>query len=186
MTLPDLLLPTYAQMLRALSSWLEKAGAGREDGGDGLLTARLAPDMFPLATQVRFACVQAYEGVARLRDAPLPDAVQTLLAEGRGAGDAPGTLADAQARIAETIAMVEGAAGAMPAVDPARAIAHALPQGMIFDLSAEQYARDWAIPQFYFHVMTAYAILRAEGAALGKADYVAHMFAYLRPGTMPG
>ena len=73
-----------------------------------------------------------------------------------------------------------------PAVDPARAIAHALPQGMIFDLSAEQYARDWAIPQFYFHVMTAYAILRAEGAALGKADYVAHMFAYLRPGTMPG
>lgn len=133
MTLPDLLLPTYAQMLRALSAWLEKAGAAREDGGDGLLTARLAPDMFPLATQVRFACVQAYEGVA-----------------------------------------------------PARAIAHALPQGMIFDLSAEQYARDWAIPQFYFHVMTAYAILRAEGAALGKADYVAHMFAYLRPGTMPG
>ena len=40
MTLPDLLLPTYAQMLRALSAWLEKAGAGREDGGDGLLTAR--------------------------------------------------------------------------------------------------------------------------------------------------
>lgn len=85
-----------------------KGGRGREDGGEGLLTARLAPDMFPLATQVRFACVQAYEGVARLRDAPLPDAVQTLLAEGRGAAEAPGTLADAQARIAETIAMVEG------------------------------------------------------------------------------
>ncbi len=58
--------------------------------------------------------MQAYEGVARLRDAPLPDAVQTLLAEGRGAAEAPGTLADAQARIAETIAMVEGAAGTMP------------------------------------------------------------------------
>lgn len=186
MILPDLLLPTYTQMLRALSAWLEKAGAGREDGGEALLTARLAPDMFPLATQLRFACVQAYEGVARLRDEPLPDVVQTLLAEGRSAAEAPGTLADARARIAETIAMVEGAGGTMSAVDPARAIAHALPQGMIFDLSAEQYARDWAIPQFYFHVMTAYAILRAEGAALGKADYVAHMFAYLRPGTMPG
>lgn len=57
--------------------------------------------------------------------------------------------------------------------------------GMVFDLTAEQYARDWALPQFYFHVMIAYGILRAEGIDLGKADYIAHMFAYLRPGTMP-
>ena len=57
--------------------------------------------------------------------------------------------------------------------------------GMVFDLTAEQYVRDWALPQFYFHLMTAYAILRAEGIELGKADYVAHMFAYLRPGTRP-
>ena len=57
--------------------------------------------------------------------------------------------------------------------------------GMIFDFSAEQYVRDWALPQFYFHVMTAYAILRAQGVALGKADYVTHMFGYVRPGTMP-
>ena len=62
---------------------------------------------------------------------------------------------------------------------------HALPMGMIFDLTAEQYVRDWALPQFYFYVMTAYAILRAAGIDLGKADFVAHMFAYLRPGTMP-
>ena len=54
---------------------------------------------------------------------------------------------------------------------------------MTFDLTAEQYARDWALPQFYFHVMTAYAILRAQGVALGKADYITHMFAYLRPST---
>jgi len=183
MMLPDLLLPTYTQMLRALSAWLDKATGAP---GDDVLSARLAPDMFPLATQVRFACVQAYEGVARLRDEPLPDAVQVLLEEGRGAGEAPGTIAAAQARVAETIAMVEAAGGTMPAVDPARPIAHALPQGMIFDLGAGQYARDWAIPQFYFHVMTAYAILRAQGVPLGKADYVAHMFAYLRPGTAPG
>ena len=44
---------------------------------------------------------------------------------------------------------------------------------MIFDLSAEQYVRDWALPQFYFHLMIAYAVLRAQGVALGKADYVA-------------
>jgi hypothetical protein len=70
-------------------------------------------------------------------------------------------------------------------VDPATPIAHTLPQGLAFDLTAEQYVRDWALPQFYFHVVTAYAILRAHGIELGKADYVAHMFAYLRPGTRP-
>lgn len=81
--------------------------------------------------------------------------------------------------------MVEAAAKNAPALDAATPIAHALPQGMVFDLIAEQYARDWAIPQFYFHLMPAYAILRAQGVELGKTDYVAHMFAYLRPGTLP-
>ena len=69
--------------------------------------------------------------------------------------------------------------------DPDRPIAHALPAGMIFDLTADRYARDWTLPQFYFHLMIAYAILRSEGVDLGKVDYVPHMFAYLRPGTMP-
>ena len=55
--------------------------------------------------------------------------------------------------------------------------------GLAFDLNGELYARDWAIAQFYFHVMTAYAILRSQGIQIGKADYVAHMFAYLRPQT---
>jgi hypothetical protein len=48
-------------------------------------------------------------------------------------------------------------------------------------VAAEQYVRDWALPQFYFHVMTAYAIMRAKAVELAKADYVAHMFSYLRP-----
>ena len=183
-TLPGLLIPSYLQMLRALSNWLAKAEAQRPGGADALLSARLAPDMFPLATQVRFACVQAQEGVFRLQGQPFPKSLEALLDEGRNAGEHPGTIADAQARIEETLALVEAAAAAMPEVDPAAPIAHALPAGMIFDLTAEQYARDWALPQFYFHVMIAYAILRAEGVDLGKADYVAHMFAYLRPGTL--
>ena len=186
MTLPDFLTPTYLQMLRALSTWLDKAEAQTPPAqAKALLTARLAPDMFPLSTQIRFACVQAHEGIARLRQQPLPAAATTLLDEGRIAAEHPGSLAEARARIAETVAAVEQAAATMPAIDPATPIAHALPQGMIFDLTAEQYARDWTLPQFYFHLMTAYAILRAEGIQLGKADYVAHMFPYLRPGTLP-
>jgi uncharacterized protein len=134
-----------------------------------------------LATQVRFACVQALEGVFRLQGEAFPPSHETLLAEGREGGDRPGTIAGAKLRIAETLAIVEAAAAKAVAIDPARPIEHALPNGMIFDLTAEGYARDWALPQFYFHLMTAYAILRAQGVELGKADYVAHMFAYLRP-----
>ncbi len=187
MTLPDLLLPTCTQMLGALSSWLGKAATQRPgDAADALLTARLAPDMFPLATQVRFACVQSLEAVARLRGEAFPPVIAMLRDEGRNAADRPGTIADAQARIVETIASLEEAAATLAAIDPATPIAHTLPQGMVFDFTAEQYVRDWAIPQFYFHVMTAYAILRAQGVELGKADYVTHLFAYLRPGTMPG
>ena len=108
MTLTTLLVPTYVQMLEALSRWLAKAQAQLPgDAADALLTARLAPDMFPLATQIRFACVQAQEGLYRLRGEEFPPQLTDLLDEGRNAGDHPGTMADAQARLAETIALVK-------------------------------------------------------------------------------
>ncbi len=185
MTPVDLLAPTYVQMLTALSAWLEKAQTQLLDKAEGLLGARLASDMFPLSTQVRFACVQAQEGMFRLRDQDLPDSLADLLNEGRNAGEHPGTIEEARTRIEETISLVRSLSDGLDEIDPDRPVAHALPTGMIFDLSVEQYARDWAIAQFYFHVMTAYAILRNQGIDLGKADYVTHMFAYLRPGTMP-
>ena len=73
MNLPDLLAPTYVQTLGALSAWLSKAEAQREvDGPEALLATRLAPDMFPLATQVRSACVQAQKGMFRLRRQDFP------------------------------------------------------------------------------------------------------------------
>lgn len=186
MTPTSLLAPTYVQILTALSQWLDKAEAQLgQTGADNLLSARLAPDMFPLSTQVRFACVQAQEGMYRLAGADFPPSVTALLDEGRNAGERPGSIGDAQARIEETVELVRAMAGTGASDDPERALAHQLPNGMIFDFTAEQYARDWAIPQFYFHVMTAYAILRSQGVELGKADYVAHLFGHLRPGTMP-
>ena len=188
MALSNFLVPSYLQMLQALSGWLGKAEAQLPDGeAEALLSARLAPDMFPLSTQIRFACAQAQEGVFRLRGEAFPPSVDILLDEGRNAAERPGSIADARSRIAETIALVESFAlePFEADADPEKAIAHALPMGMIFDFTAEQYVRDWAIPQFYFHVMIAYAIMRGPGVDLGKADYVAHTFAYLRPGTMP-
>jgi hypothetical protein len=179
----QLLVPTYRQMLATLLAWLDKAEAS--EAGD-LLSARLAPDMFPLATQVRFACVQAWEGVSRLKREPFPVTVGTLLDEGRNAGERPGSLADARARLTETIAMLDALAPDALDAEPEGMIVHDLPIGMTFDLTAEQYARDWALPQFYFHVMTAYAILRNAGVALGKADFIPHMFAYLRQPAAAG
>jgi len=186
MSLTNLLIPTYTQMLKALSAWLAKADAQMPGGGaDALLSRGLAADMFPLSTQIRFACVQAQEGVFRLRGEAFPASVEMLLNEGRNAREHPGSIADAQARISETLVLLEELAPGTLDGNPERAIEHALPMGMIFDLTAEQYARDWALPQFYFHLMIAYSILRSEGVELGKVDYVSHMFAYLRPGTMP-
>jgi hypothetical protein len=182
MTLTDLLIPTYRNMLRTLRGLLDKAeGQLGADAAEALLSARVAPDMFPLATQVRFACVQAQEAPLRLLGRPL-DELDELLNEGRNAGDNPGTLADARARIDEALAFLDTLPAA--ALDQAPAdppLALTLPMGLTFDLTREQFARDWAIGQFYFHLMAAYAILRANGVAIGKADYVPHMFAYLRP-----
>lgn len=184
MTLTELLVPTYRQMLEALAAWLRKAGAQRDDP-DALMTARLAPDMFPLSTQIRFACLQAHEGGRRLRHETFPAEMGELLEEGRNGGEHPGAMTDALARIDQALSYLESLdTGALDGGDK-QPLALELPMGIAFDLNGEQYARDWALAQFYFHVMTAYAILRHEGIELGKADYVQHMFAYLRPGTAP-
>lgn len=184
MSLTVLLVPTYTQMLQALSRWLVKAEDQAPDQ-EALLLARLAPDMFPLATQIRFACVQAQEATFRLRGEVLPDFLDALALEGRNADEQPGTIADAHKRISEALSLL-GDLGP-DALDSGadRPITIELQNGMVFDLIGDSYARDWALAQFYFHVMTAYTILRNQGIALGKADYVQHMLGYLRPGTMP-
>ena len=105
--LNHILVPTYTQMLGALSAWLGKAEETSRDRAQALLIARLAPDMFPLSTQIRFACVQAQEGVFRLRQETFPPSIAVLLDEGRNASEHPGSIADARARIAETLTLVE-------------------------------------------------------------------------------
>ena len=186
MLLSDILFPTYLQMLKALSNWLDKAAQQlAPEKADAILQARLADDMFPLLTQICFACVQAQEGSFRVQQKDLPASIGLLLDEGRNPEEQKLSISDVQSRIADAIRLVEAAAQEARNLPPETPLAHALPQRMVFDLTAAQYVRDWAIPQFYFHVMAAYAILRAEGISLGKVDYVAHMLQFVRPGTMP-
>jgi hypothetical protein len=185
MTLTDLLIPTYRNMLRTLLGLLDKAEAQLgQDKAEALLSARLAPDMFPLATQLRFAALQALDGARYLRGEPWTGEHDEVIAEARNAGERPGTLAEARTRIDQALAYLDTLGdGALDNGPEDRPILLELPDGRMFDLTREQFARDWALGQFYFHVMAAYAILRKEGVEIGKADYVPHMFAYLRPGT---
>jgi len=188
MHLTELLLPTLTNQISAVSGWLDKAelfAAERDEQPDGLLELRLAPDMFPLTTQLRFMSFQAQEPIYRLRREALPEALLEVRQEGRDGGERPGSWAEARARVAEVAAFL-ATVGADEVDDAAdQPIAHDLPNGMVFDMTGETYVRDWALPQVAFHQMIAYAILRHAGVPLGKVDYVPHMFAYLRPGTAP-
>ncbi|KAL3910819.1 MAG: hypothetical protein SGILL_007541 [Bacillariaceae sp.] len=197
-TLTDLLVPTYKQNLQNLSKWLEKAKAAAavasdndDDGVTKILSRRLAPDMFPLATQVRFVCYQAQESIYRIKGEEIPAVVHEIAEEGRklGSKDDDATPKDtfesAQARISEALAFLDTLQADSLDQDGSatRMLVLELPggTGMTFDLTGEQFARDWALPQFYFHTVVAYSILRGAGVELGKADYVPHMFAYMRP-----
>lgn len=173
----DLTVPAYANGLKALSRQLDRALAWGRDNDIGelqLLAARLAPDMFPLASQVRFSCIQAIQAPTRLGAAGAPEMAED-------AGDFAGL----QAQIAATLAWLDGIDAAALGGDPGRPVGFDLPNGMAFDMTAATYVRDWAQPQFYFHLVAAYGILRHMGVPLGKADYVSYMMAYLRPGTAP-
>ena len=175
--LHEMTVPAYRNGLRALSAQLDKALAWGADNGVGelqLIVARLAPDMFPLASQVRFSCLQAIQPPTRL-----------------GATGAPALIDDAtdfaglQAQIAATLTWLDTVDAAAFDANPDRVVSFDLPNGMVFDMTARTYVRDWAQPQFYFHLVAAYSILRHMGVPLGKADYVGYMLAYLRPGTAP-
>lgn len=183
MKLSELLVPTYRNMLRTLRALLDKTETQLgPDGADAVLSARLAPDMFPLSTQIRFAAVQAREAPLRLLGQAFPAPLEDLLNEGRNAGDRPGTIGEAKARIDETLIFLDELdPDALDRRAGDEAMTLDLPNGMTFDLTVDQFARDWALGQFYFHIVAAYSILRMEGVEIGKADYVPHMFPYLRP-----
>lgn len=171
MSIYETTVPCFAQMLRALRVFLQKGEArARELGCDpkNLLQSRLAPDMHNLASQVQFVCTQAQDAVLRLCQQPL----STL--------EAPADMEQENALIERTLQLLSSADRAMIEEGAQRPLSIELPNGMAFDMTVSEYARNWVTPQFYFHLVTAYNILRHNGVPLGKADYVQHMFAYLR------
>lgn len=166
MNAKDLLVPTQRNMLGTLKGLLAKAAADQR--GDALMQARLADDMHPLAVQVRFLCNMVGEAIDRVTGITFVSTEED-----------PATIDEAIIRIGSTLEQLDEWEKLEFAADDAP-LELALPNGMVFDMTTISYARDWSVPQFYFHVSMAYAILRKEGLDVGKADFVPHMFGYIR------
>jgi uncharacterized protein len=178
--LTDILIPTFTQTLQTLLGLLDKAEKQMPDRTDILLSAKLAPDMFPLAGQVRLAAFHAQDAICKLLSEKTPERVIAVRIEGANAGNAPGSIADSKARVDEALSFIASVSGkSLDSFVPHKLVLEN-PAGR-FELTDEQYTRDFVLPQFYFHIVTAYAILRFQGVSIGKLDFIPQMFAYLKP-----
>jgi len=160
--LPDAAAPIFLRGLNVLLHLIDKAQAAGLDEA-ALMDARLAPDMRPFPDQIRMAAFSARSCVARLTGQAWPKT-----------DDAEASLAELRETVELSIRFIEG-------VDPAalegaegRRIELRFP-GVELDFQGAGYLTSFAIPNFYFHVSMAYAILRHLGVELGKRDYLGRL-----------
>jgi len=156
--------PVFKQMLNALSDVLGKAQAHAEAkniDANVFLQARLYPDMFPLVRQVQIAVDFAKGVSARLAEVELPKY-----------DDTETTFADLQALIAKVLAFVEQIEAKQ--IDGKEGIEIITRPGTPKEkrCTGQSYLLTYGLPQFFFHVTTAYAILRHNGVEIGKRDYM--------------
>jgi uncharacterized protein len=153
----------FDRFLSGLASILDKAEAhcaAKNIKPEVILAARLFPDMFSFTRQVQLACDFAARGTARL------------------AGQEPKSFADTETTFAELkdrISAARGYMGSFQALDFAHAadrVIHFKAGGRDLALSGDEFLSFFALPQFFFHVTTAYNILRHSGVELGKRDYM--------------
>lgn len=163
LTIATLTVPAYVRGLRVLSHYLDKAAAFAADGRaaeDALVQGRLAPDMLPLSGQVQRASDTSKLAIARLLGVDAPSFA-----------DDETTLQALKARIEKTIAWIETAdTAALDAADTREITLTFGPSKYSF--GGEAFVTQFALPNFYFHVATAHAILRHAGVAIGKLDYL--------------
>jgi len=152
----------FSRMLKNLDQWLETARAHAEKKGfdaDVLAQARLAPDQYALVQQVQSACDAAKYAAAYLSGQSAPSHPDTEK-----------TIAELRARLKTCTAYLDGFKDSDFAGAEERRVAPPWMQGNA--VRGDQYTRRIAVPNFYFHVTTAYAILRHNGIELGKRDFI--------------
>ena len=155
--------PRFVNTLKNLSAILDKAQAHAEAKKiepSVLLNCRLYPDMFPMKRQVQVACDTAKGAVARLAGVEVPKHEDT-----------EETFAELKARIAKTVAFIETIKSSQIDGGEDKNI-HLKLGSREIDWKGMQYLLGYALPNFYFHAVTAYDILRHNGVELAKRDYI--------------
>ncbi len=153
----------YDRFLNNLSQLVAKAEshcAARAIPPEAMLTFRLFPDMFPFIRQVQLSCDFAARAAARL------------------AGEEPKPFPDTETSFAELQDRIKAARGYIAGFDKARYDGAESRQitikirGQDVTMTGEDFLNLYSLPQFYFHIATAYNILRHNGVPLGKGDYM--------------
>lgn len=156
-------IPTFLRTLGNLSAILKKAAAHAEAKNIDpriFIDARLAPDMFPLARQVQIASDAAKGAGARLAGLEVPSYADTET-----------TFDELQARIARTVEFLEGIREEQLDGAEERNVTLKV-RGQEISFNGRDFLFGFALPNFFFHVTTAYAILRHNGVELGKMDFL--------------
>ena len=154
--------PIFIKMLSGLKNVLAKAEAhAKEQGIDEttFLSDSLAPDMFPLKKQVQTSCDNAVGAVSRLTGKERPTMEDTET-----------TFAELRARIDTALAYVQSVSASDFEGAEERQVT--LPYYPGKYMTGAEYALEYALPNFLFHVVTAYGIVRKNGTPIGKADYI--------------
>jgi len=155
--------PMFVRQLTALTAILNMAAAfaeSRKIDPSVLLNARLAPDQFPLVSQVQIATDGAKGGIARLAGLEAP-----------AYPDDEVTFEQLGARLAKTIAFLQSVSPDQVDGSEDRPIQIKLRSGEL-NFTGQDFLLHFVIPNFFFHVTTAYAILRHNGVEIGKKDYL--------------
>ncbi|MGJ0483046.1 MAG: DUF1993 domain-containing protein [Methylomicrobium sp.] len=155
--------PVFVRMLDNLSKILDLAVQYAEEkkiDPSVLINARLAPDMYPLARQVQIATDMAKGCAARLagREVPVYEDNET-------------TFPELQARIAKTLTFIQSVSAEQIDGSEERMVTLKL-RGKEVSFRGQPYLLHFVLPNFYFHITIAYTILRHNGLAIGKMDYI--------------
>jgi hypothetical protein len=155
--------PIFVRMLNNLLGWLDKAQAhaeARKFDAANYLGLRLAPDMLPFTRQIQIACDTAKGCAARLAGVEVPKWE-----------DNEASFDDLRARVRRTLDYVQSFGAAQHDGSEAKEIVLQMRSGEV-RFEGEQYLKHFVLPNFFFHLTTAYALLRHAGVEIGKKDYL--------------
>jgi hypothetical protein len=164
LTMHSASVPVFSRILGNMLAWLDRAEAHaqtRKFDPNNYLGLRLAPDMLPFVRQVQIASDAAKACMSRLAGTEIPKWEDT-----------EASLDELRARIRKTLDHVQSFGAAQIDGSDSRPISVPMRSGDPLQFTGETFLKHYAMPNFYFHVTTAYALLRHAGVELGKADYL--------------